>query len=352
MFPYLGFSIALVGSTVAGIMDLKTTEIPDEVSLGMVFSGLLLHLMWSVVERNPIYIFSSAAVGSVFFTFSLLMYLGGQWGGGDAKVLTGLGTLLPSAPIFASPDLVVPFSLVLVLNIFFVGAAYMLVYSVGLTVIKRKVWKDFLQKVRKKWKKNIIMSLIPIILILFLTVITGWGPHIIPLILLIPTILLLLLLSKFLKSVEEIGFMKEVDTESLRPGDMLSEEIEEIDSTHDPIEELGYISKLLTSFALLPVSMYILGASESIYFLMSLPAPVLGLVLGFLRYTYYHTQDLLEPVFGQSSTRVRGLEREEVEKIRDKYDTVGIREGVRFAPVFPIAVIVTVYYGNLLLLFL
>lgn len=46
---------------------------------------------------------------------------------------------------------------------------------------------------------------------------------------------------------------------------------------------------------------------------------------------------------------IRGLTKEEVRKIRKLKKTIWIREGVRFGPVFPISIIVTLLFGNLLL---
>jgi Flp pilus assembly protein protease CpaA len=48
----------------------------------------------------------------------------------------------------------------------------------------------------------------------------------------------------------------------------------------------------------------------------------------------------------------RGLTPEEVRKIKQKRKSVTIKEGIRFVPVFPITVLVTLVYGNILLMFL
>ena len=45
---------------------------------------------------------------------------------------------------------------------------------------------------------------------------------------------------------------------------------------------------------------------------------------------------------------IRGLTKEEVRKIRKIKKTVWIREGVRFGPVFPISILVTLFIGNLM----
>ena len=66
------------------------------------------------------------------------MFYTGQWGGGDSKLLMGLGIVFASYPSilqrYFSPDLSIPFPLTLLLNIFVLGAVYGLVWSFVLAV--------------------------------------------------------------------------------------------------------------------------------------------------------------------------------------------------------------------------
>ncbi len=350
MFPYISVSVAVVGSALAGAFDLKTTEIPDEISLGMVAAGLIINFTWSIVEWNPVHIFRSASIGSAFFTFGLVMYMAGQWGGGDAKVLTGIGTLIPSAPVFAAQTHPFPFSAVIMINTFLIGAVYMLIYALGISIRKGDVVDDFMSRASSDWKRIVAISSLPIIIALASVAAVGWGTYVFYFLMLAPAVALLLLLLRFLKAVEDTGFTKKIDVDKLRVGDMLAEEIEEIDATHDPIEELKGLSKFLMGFGILPLTMYAFGFTEGLYFYLSFPAPILGVMIGFIYLLYSRSFEIFGSVFNQSSTRIRGLEEEEVGKIRENYKTVTIREGVRFAPVFPIAIAVTVYYGNVLML--
>ncbi len=349
MFPYIAVGIALGGSALAGIYDLKTTEIPDEISLGMVAAGLVLNLIWSLFEWNPIYIFQSAAVGSIFFTFGLIMYLGGQWGGGDAKVLTGIGALVPSLPIFATADLFFPFSITLVVNTFLVGALYMIIYAVAFSIPKKNVTRDFKQSVRKHKYRILALSAIPLIPAFLHYIYIGADIHMVYMLSFVPLFALIYMLMKFLKAVEEVGFTKEIDTDSLQPGDMLADELEEVDFNHNPVEELKGLSSFLLAFTVLPVVMYLFGATGSIYFYMSLPGPTLGAILGVIYILYSSDFRVLSSVFDGSSTRIRGLEEDEVKEIQKTRERVSIREGVRFVPVFFIALLITIYYGNLLI---
>ncbi|MFP4116978.1 MAG: prepilin peptidase [Candidatus Aenigmatarchaeota archaeon] len=349
MFQHLAVAVALGGSSLAGAYDLKTTEIPDEISLGMVASGLLINLSWSLAEWNPTYIFQSAAVGSIFFTFGLLMYLGGQWGGGDAKVLTGIGTLVPTLPAFSPAVKLLPFSATFVVNLFMIGAVYMTIYALVFAATRGGVVEDFKQRVVSDKRRIFVLSSLPLIPALIYSTI-NIDIYLIYFLALIPLFLGFTLLLRFLKSVEETGFEKIVEVEELQVGDMLAEEVEEVDVEHDPTEELKGLSKFLLSFAILPVAMYLFNATETLYFAMSLPGPMLGVVIGGVYLLYSSDLKVFGSVFESSSTRIRGLEKEEIEKIKERREKVSIREGVRFVPAFPAALAFSIYYGSVLAL--
>ena len=50
--------------------------------------------------------------------------------------------------------------------------------------------------------------------------------------------------------------------------------------------------------------------------------------------------------------RWKGLTEKEVQKIKKKGNKITIKEGVRFAPVFVITIILTILFGNLLFIFI
>ena len=50
------------------------------------------------------------------------------------------------------------------------------------------------------------------------------------------------------------------------------------------------------------------------------------------------------------SKLIRGLTRREVEKIQEKRKEVWIKEGVRFIPAFPLSILLTLFYGDIMLI--
>jgi len=90
--------ILLLGLAIATWRDLLVREVPDTVSLGLVAVGLLggavlaIHASQWMVFFNHLFGFGIGAL------FGCAMYYGRQWGGGDAKLLMGVGAIIGFLP--------------------------------------------------------------------------------------------------------------------------------------------------------------------------------------------------------------------------------------------------------------
>lgn len=348
MFEFVSVIIALGGSSIAGWYDLKTTEIPDWASVGMIVSGIVIALTRSAIQWNYLYIFRSAAVGAAFFSFGFLMYLGRQWGGGDVKVFAGVGALIPAFPSLAPVEAAFPFPFVYLVNLFLIGALYITVYAFGFAFFQESLISEFVEKVKERRREIIFVSCLPLLLFAGLAWILGPQRYLYNLIFLVPGIVGLMLLFRFLRVVERKGFKHKISTQELEVGDMLAEPLEEIEEDHEPRENLKEISSFFVPFLALSLVMFFVGFTGNLYFYCALFS---GTVMGIL--TLLHAVPRLRgEALQNSSDRIRGLETKEVEKLKEERSEVEIREGVRFAPVFPIAVLASLFLGNLLLLIL
>lgn len=95
-------------------------------------------------------------------------------------------------------------------------------------------------------------------------------------------------------------------------------------------------------------------------YIISFPVIFLAVIV-FVRYGRFVEQNLFKRKIPASKLREgdvlmsdkwRGLKKDEIEKLKKKGGNVWIKEGVRFAPVFIIALLITLFYGNILALFL
>ncbi len=86
--------LLLCALAIAAWRDLQVREIPDLLSLGLVVVGVLGAIAIAIVERNPSVLYASATGALAGFGAGWLLYRARQWGGGDVKLLAGVGAIL------------------------------------------------------------------------------------------------------------------------------------------------------------------------------------------------------------------------------------------------------------------
>src|SRR3989344_8523238 len=134
MIGYFFVAVALVYIIVAAMFDIKTKEVPDWLSFSLIAIGVFSNLLYSLVINEWSFIIYSLTGLVAFLIFGTIMYYTGQWGGGDAKLLVGIGSLLPQYPKILlnhfNPSLNMPFLLIIIINILLVGGIYGILYSI------------------------------------------------------------------------------------------------------------------------------------------------------------------------------------------------------------------------------
>lgn len=231
MFEPIFLSVAFIGSSLAALWDLKTTEIPDRIPHVMIAIALVLYGTQSYLTWSYWPILKSLTVGLSLLGFGFLMYYFGQWGGGDAKILSAMGFLLPELPKEFTKELLLPFSLSYTVNVFLVGAAYMILYALVVALINRGVLTKFLEDMKANRKVLSIGSIALFIAFLSInwSLINYFGitfdvsfilkNSLLPLFATIG----LFILWRFSKTVEAIGFKKRIHISKLKVGDVLNE---------------------------------------------------------------------------------------------------------------------------------
>ena len=231
VFELLSLSIALIGSLAAGIWDLKTTDIPDKIPHLMMVAGVAIAVAESVLQSNYWILFSSLISGGSLFAIGFLMYYFGQWGGGDAKILSAIGFLIPSIPSQFPGKIILPFPISFLFNVFLIGTIYMLSYAVIYAFMNRKLLGIFFKDVKGNQKViylgSVAMFACFFIINYFLS--TYLLDYFNLQIALINSILLLIgtvgiyVIFKFAKIVQDHGFTKKIPISKLKVGDVLLE---------------------------------------------------------------------------------------------------------------------------------
>jgi len=146
------YSLSFIALFIGSITDLKTREVPDWVNYGLIFSGLGLNLLFSIIYSNSSFIINSILGLAIFFGIAYIMFYMGQWGGGDSKILMGLGAMIGIDVGFKTPQFLLGFFI----NALFAGAVYGLLWSIYLAVKNRKKFSREFTKILSD--KNVVKA--------------------------------------------------------------------------------------------------------------------------------------------------------------------------------------------------
>lgn len=221
VFEYVVYGAAILALLVGSYTDLKKREVPDWVSYGLIFSGLGLRLIFSLAEFNWNIFFEGLVGFLIFVILAYLMYYFGQWGGGDAKLLMGLGAVLGLSFDFSQ----LPSLATFLINLAAVGTIYGMGWLIFLAFKHKKKFKLEFKK-----QQGQIKTLSVIFLVMVAAGIAGSffmsgifkGFVIVVGIVPIGSLYIWLLVN----SIEKVAFHKRIKPEDLTEGDWIAEDIE------------------------------------------------------------------------------------------------------------------------------
>lgn len=220
MIDYFLVIVALVYVTVATIFDVKTREVPDWLSFSLIAIAVFSNFLYSLIFNQWNYILYSLIGLAVFFSFGSLMYYARQWGGGDAKLLAGLGALLPQYPIllknYFNPNLNIPFLLIFIINILVAGGVYGLIYSVVIAARNKKSFlKEFISLINF-YKEKMFFLIAFLFMLAALSFFFSLQAIIIPFTF---VIIFIIFTFVFIKAVENSSMYKLISVDKLTEGD-------------------------------------------------------------------------------------------------------------------------------------
>jgi len=197
------FIIAFFLSLFAGIYDLKTSNIFEEVPALMISFGLFYWYMISLIFENFIYLCSSVLVGFFLLSFGLILFKLKLWGDGDAWILGGIGFMVP----FLHTPFSSTYPFLFLFLVLAVGAVYSLIYILVYGLLDKKIKDRFMKKFNKN--KNLILGfLIPCLI----------ASIYLPFLLVIGVLPIIYIYSK---AVED-NMKKRIKTSELKEGDVIA----------------------------------------------------------------------------------------------------------------------------------
>jgi Flp pilus assembly protein protease CpaA len=215
MLDVLLIIITLTVLIFSSINDIRVREVPDWFSYGLIFAAFGVRIIFALSQGWQI--LASGIFGFLAcFALAVLFYYSGQWGGGDSKLLMGMGAVIGiSFPFSANSFTLLWFLFALLLF----GAIYGLLWMVVLAIVRRKIfWKNFKGSVGRKKKLHFAL----IIVTLFFIVLTLVQPFLLPLIF-FP--LGFFYLITFINVIEKSCFIKRIPASKLTEGDWLAKDV-------------------------------------------------------------------------------------------------------------------------------
>ena len=214
---YFLFGLALVWIVFAVVQDLRTREVSNWLNFSLIAFALSYRAFWSI-WNNDLMFFVYGALGILIFVgLAYLFYYGRAFAGGDAKLLMGLGGVLP----FESLKGIVIFGGGFVFLLFGIGAVYSLVYTFFLVFGN---WEKFVVEFKREYAEKKLLFVIALFSVLILQVIVRFYSYDV-LGLLSLLILIFPLLLIYTKAVEKGCLIKMVGFDRLREGDWLEENV-------------------------------------------------------------------------------------------------------------------------------
>ena len=237
------YTLSFIALFIGSITDLKTREVPDWLNYGLVISGIGLNTLFMIIYNQFIveeityhnittlkytispdsYLINSLVGLVILFGIAYFMFYAGQWGGGDSKMIMGLGAMIGIDVSFKTQQFLFGFFI----NALLIGAIYGLLWSFYLIFKnKEKFWKEFKKILSEKnilkTKKIMIVILILLLSIFFFTKLFYIKILILSFAFLILTTFYLWI---FVKAIEKSSMYKLVEPSKLTQGDWIVKDI-------------------------------------------------------------------------------------------------------------------------------
>ncbi len=215
---YFLIAIGLIWVTIAVIQDLRKREIANWWNFSLIAVALSYRAFVSLWMQDYWYLLHGLIGFAIFFALAYAFYYGRVFAGGDAKLLMGLGAVLPFSGLFFDNLLIFLYFIFLFL---LCGSIYGLFYSIGLALRNRKAFAlEFVRRARRQKK---IFAVFIVLALVFSVFVIFMGELVFLLFSL--CIFLFPFLYCYAKAIEECCLIKEKKVKELTVGDWLYKQI-------------------------------------------------------------------------------------------------------------------------------
>ncbi len=212
---YFLFGLAFLWTLFAVIQDLRKREVANWLNFSFLAFALVYRAFYAVSSGREEFFYFGVFGFLIFYAIAEGLYYSKAFGGGDARLLRAFGVILP----FESFFLLIGNSIGFIFTLFFIGAAYTIVWSIFSLARHFGNFKEEFIKIFIEQKKILYISLIAIIAVLLVPMDSFLKIYAVLLLLIIP------LLYYYLKAIERSCFVKLTDAEKLTEGDWLEKDV-------------------------------------------------------------------------------------------------------------------------------
>ncbi len=210
----------------AAINDVKKREVPNWVNYGLVITGLGLGSLHSIVAFDWHFLAFSIAGAVAALALSALMFYTGQWGGGDSKLLIGMGAVLGLPFTAKLPFVGVESQLVSFLfNLIAISVIYAIVIGAVLAVKNKKKFAAAARKQLESYsllrKLLLILSAVGLVLVIAVNDVAFRFASVA----LLATLFFGLYLSVMAKAVEKACMLRLISPLKLIEGDWIAKDV-------------------------------------------------------------------------------------------------------------------------------
>lgn len=215
----VSFAAGLLLLAAASVTDIRTREVPDLLSYGLIIFAVAYRLGEGLLAGSWLPVLDMLLGAFILGGVGLLMFFAGQWGGADTKLAVGLGALL--GLWLGNYD-----ALFFLLLLLFGGAVYGLGYTIMLAARNRKEFKKaFMKQLRERRTTLMRRGMLLAIFLLLVSLLFIPRSYVIPVLVLLVTVYLFFYLWLLVRSVERGILIKRYPVGKLTEGDWILEDV-------------------------------------------------------------------------------------------------------------------------------
>jgi Flp pilus assembly protein protease CpaA len=221
----LGISALVIGT----VTDIRIREVPDWLNFSLIPAGIALRLLHALIFNDWLFLAYGLLGLAVFVALGFFLYYTRQWGGGDSKLLMGVGVVFATYPEFLlnyfQPIVNWPFLLIFLFNLLFIGAFYSLFWSV---ILAFSHWKEFSKAYKNYLNSFKLLRMLFLGIVLAVVVFSIFAGDMQMRVVLIGLSLLSLLTIHFMlfaKAVESCCMVRTIPAGKLTEGDWVVKEV-------------------------------------------------------------------------------------------------------------------------------